>query len=200
MNRPVIRRRRPLSAASFSLLYCLSLIVIAAGASEKKGDEKTRVAVPEPSRESGNRFIFRLDIANGHIGHVFIGCQDGATDGFDLRVDDMAPPPGIGGVGYTFLVSPDRKYNLYKDIRPFADTAQWLFYARIGQKPVRVSWNSASLPKGWDLFCGKWDGQSETVESIIDCRQEKSVEAAKTGFFRFWIVRQNETDTHGAGK
>ena len=136
-------------------------------------------------------FQIKIDIQNGHIGHVFIGCQRGATDNFDSRVDDMAPPPGMGGVGYTFLVSPDKKYNLYRDIRGFSDTVQWLFYAKTGTNPVGISWNAESIPKDWNMYCSPWDGKSENVTTTYDCRQTTFVETDKTGFFRFRIERRN---------
>jgi hypothetical protein len=135
-------------------------------------------------------FEIKLMIENGHIGHVFVGCHNQATDDFDNRLDDMAPPPGMGGVGYTFLVSPDRKYNLYKDIRGFSDIVTWIFYAKPGTKPTIVSWDPGSIPKGWDMFCSPWDGKSKTVESKINGKTTTSVKTDKTGFFRFWMQRK----------
>ncbi len=136
-------------------------------------------------------FQIKLNIENGHIGHVFIGCQSDATDGFDSRIDDMAPPPGMGGSGYTFLVSTDRNFNLYKDIRGFADTVQWTFYAKPGSAPVTLSWAPDSIPDGWKFFCSRWDGKSVGVEGTIDCRVETNITTNEIGFFRFWIVRDN---------
>lgn len=155
------------------------------------GDPESAPATPTPTPPAADQeFQIQLNIENGHIGQVYIGCKPGATDEFDGRVDDMAPPPGMGGIGYTFLVSPDRKYNLYKDIRGFADRVQWVFYAKTGVKPVQVSWEPQAIPKGWTLYCGAWDGTSEEVTGIINCRQTTTVETKKTGFFRFWIIRE----------
>ena len=137
------------------------------------------------------KFQVKLAIEHGHIGHVYIGCQKDASDGFDSRIDDLAPPPGMGGVGYTFLVSPDRAYNLYRDIRGFSDNVQWVFYAKPGKSPVKVTWDPNSIPLGWNMFCGPWDGKSELVTVTYDCRKTNSVETDKTGFFRFWIESQN---------
>ena len=141
------------------------------------------------SKNDYEKFQIKLDIEHGHIGHVYIGCQEDASDDFDSRIDDMAPPPGMGGVGYTFLVSPDRKYNLYRDIRGFSDSVQWVFYAKSGTNPVKVSWEKGSIPEGWNLYCSPWDGKSDSVSVTYDCRKKNSVTLNKTGFFRFWVER-----------
>ena len=145
------------------------------------------------NKKAHKDFEIKLNIENGHIGHVFIGCKEKATDGFDNRIDDMAPPPGMGGVGYTFLVSPDRKYNLYRDIRGFEDKVQWVFYAKIGTKPVSLSWDAKLIPPEWNLYCGEWDGKSEGVKKVLDCREKFSISRSKTGFFRFWIESRPST-------
>ncbi len=166
------------------LIVALFFSVISATAEE---------AAPTAVADKGvaRQFEIKLDIANGHIGHVYIGCHESATDGYDMRIDDMAPPAGMGGIGYTFLVSPDREHNLYRDIRAYADTVRWVFYAKPGRKPVEVSWDAVAIPDGWDLFCGSWDGKSEAVSSRIDCRQTTRVSTDTVSFFQFWIVRQN---------
>jgi hypothetical protein len=145
-------------------------------------------AVPE-ARESGEGFELELKLQNGHIPQVFIACKPGASDGIDRRMDEMAPPPGIG-TGYTFLVSPDRKSNLYKDVRAPADTVQWVLFARPGGKPVNVSWDSKALPEGWNLYCARWDGKSAEVTDVKDCREVSSVSTDTLCYFRFWIARQ----------
>ena len=144
-------------------------------------------AQPDKNKKLYTDFEIKLKIENGHIGHVFIGCREGATDSFDNRIDDMAPPPGMGGVGYTFLVSPDRKYNLYRDIRGFSENVQWVFYAKVGMKPVTLNWDAKSIPEKWNFYCGKWDGKSEGVGKVVNCREKFSIGRDKTGFFRFWI-------------
>jgi hypothetical protein len=149
---------------------------------------KSKFAVPR-GPDTTKRFEVELKLKNGHIGSVFIGCREGATDGMDRRVDDMAPPPGIGGVGYTFLISPDRRFNLYKDIRAYGDVVQWLFYAKVGGKPVTVSWAADAVPKGYQLYCGLWDGKSKTVADAKDCRKVTSMTLEKTGTCRFWLVK-----------
>ena len=142
-------------------------------------------------------FELKLTIQHGHIGHVFIGCKKGATDDFDSRVDDMAPPPGMGGVGYTFLVSPDKKYNLYRDIRGFSDRTEWVFYAKPGTKPVKISWDQDSIPSGWNMYCSPWDGKSEVATISHDCRQIASVETDKIGYFRFRVERESVAESKG---
>ena len=176
------------------VLLLILMIGFLIGGKESRAQDDTREGKKEliaaDSTDIKNApFEIKLMIKNGHIGHVFLGCHDQATDDFDNRLDDMAPPPGMGGIGYTFLVSPDRKYNLYKDIRGFADTIQWVFYAKPGTKPTIVSWDPGLIPRGWDMFCSPWDGKSETVPSNIDCKITTSIKTEKTGFFRFWMQR-----------
>lgn len=173
------------------LLICAFFVATAGWAVEPESPpgRRSKFAVPETNRLQAKRFHLELQIANGHIGSVFIGCQKGATDAYDNGLDDMAPPPGIGGAGYTFLISPDRKHNLYKDIRAYADTIQWLFYAKPGHKPVDVSWDGTQIPDGWKLYCARWDGRSETVTDTVNCRETQKVTAESTTFFRFWMVR-----------
>ncbi len=175
------------------LIACL-LVIISHPQGKAESQSKTQSRQSKNTRNN-NSFLIKLNIQHGHIGHVFIGCSENATDGFDNQMDDMSPPPGMGGVGYTFLVSPDRKYNLYKDMRGFADKVQWVFYARTGGNPVSVSWDPKSIPDGWDLFCSPWDGKSESVPENLDCRKTTSVKTDKTGFFRFWIVRVQKDHT-----
>lgn len=178
---------------SYSLLLAGCLIggsICSASESKAPPRKGPKVAVPGGKHHIANSFRINLNIKNGHIGSVEFGCRDGATDGYDRRIDDMAPPPGIGGVGYTFLVSPDRKFNLYKDIRAYADTVQWVFYAKIGRKPVVLSWEKSQIPNAFDLYCAEWDGRSEAVADTVNCRELESVTAEKTTFFRFWIVKR----------
>ena len=172
-------------------LIIYSLVFAQIGFSSENGESKAKS--PNPTGEetsSDTDFQMKLDIENGHIGHVYIGCKAGATDGFDNRIDDMAPPPGMGGVGYTFLVSPDRKYNLYRDIRGFSAKVQWVFYAKVGSKPVTLSWEPDSIPNEWNLYCGKWDGKSETLKTVLNCRDKTSIQTNKTGFIRFWVEKE----------
>jgi hypothetical protein len=151
-------------------------------------DGKSKFAVPR-GPDTTKSFDVELKIKHGHIGSVFIGCREGATDGMDRRIDDMAPPPGIGGVGYTFLISPDRRFNLYKDIRDYGDVVQWLFYAKVGSKPVTVSWAAEAVPEGYQLYCGLWDGKTKNVPNPKDCRKVTSMTLEKTGTCRFWLVK-----------
>ncbi len=179
------------------LFFIFSHSKIKAANDEKKENQPIIGSKQPESIAKNNAFLIKLNIQHGHIGHVFIGCNENATDDFDNQMDDMSPPPGMGGVGYTFLVSPDRKYNLYKDIRGFADTVQWVFFAKTGKSPVTVSWDPKSIPAGWNMFCSPWDGKSETVPENLNCKKATSIKADKTGFFRFWVVKAPEKQAVG---
>ena len=136
-----------------------------------------------------DNFTFKLSLDNGHVGEVVIGCNPKATDAYDRRLDDYAPPPGIGGVAYTFLVPPDRKMNLYQDVRAPATKAkpvQWIFFARINKDPVTVSWRQAAIPKGLKLYCATWDGKSKETGEIQDMHKVSSIKLEKTGYLRVW--------------
>lgn len=193
-----IRRNRPL----FSLFLFIALLN---GTSPLRGQPTTaqkstppsgrRVALPRPPNPDGAKgFRLRIGIEHGHIDSVFIGCSPQASDKFDRGLDDLAPPPGIGGVGFTFLISPDRKMNLYRDIRALADTVQWLLYAKVGTNPVRLTWDPQDIPRQWDLFCGLWDGKSPTILHPIDCRKTTEITIKETAICRFWIQRRPLTD------
>lgn len=182
----------------------LGLIVAAAGVAAQdphgrdiRGNHerpRPKVAVPRAQgstvKDAARRFEIVVKVENGHIGEVRLGCHEKAGDGYDRRLDDMAPPPGIGGVGYTFLISPDRKFNLYRDTRGFAPTVQWVFYAKVGDKPVTLSWNPEQIPKGYRFYCGLWDGESAQVANPLDAAKTTAITIEKTGLCRFWLVQQ----------
>ena len=163
---------------------------------QSEGEEGNVASTSKVTKRHDEKFQMKLNVEHGHIGHVFIGCEEGATDGFDSKIDDMAPPPGMGGVGYTFLVSPDRKYNLYRDVRGFSNTVQWVFYAKIGAHPIEVHWDVNEIPQGWSMYCSPWDGKSEKVSVTHDCRKTSSIKSAKTGFIRFWMEREGIAKTN----
>ena len=100
----------------------------------------------------------------------------------------MAPPPGMGGAGFTFLISPDRKHNLYRDIRGHTDSPQWVLYAKPGAAAVTVSWEPAAIPQDSNLYCSRWDGASEQVSETVNCREVHSISTKELVFFRFWIT------------
>jgi hypothetical protein len=147
-----------------------------------------RVAVPRQTKAPVRELTVKLTLENGHIPAVFLSCRDGATAGFDPRIDVMAPPAGIGGIGFTCLIPPDREHNLYRDVRPFGDVVQWLLYAKPGGKPIKVSWEPDQLPATRDLFCGRWDGKSQDMTDVINCRETREVTTDSLCFFRFWMV------------
>ena len=135
-------------------------------------------------------FVFKLNLDNGHVGELFVGCKPGATDGYDRKLDDYAPPPGIGGVAYTFLVPADRKMNLYKDVRAPSTPekpAQWLFFARIDKEPVTVSWDPKTLPVDANLYLMKWDGKSKEPGKVLNAAKVDKVKLEKTGYLRIWL-------------
>jgi len=135
-----------------------------------------------------------IKIKNGHIGQVILGCREGATDGFDLRVDDLAPPPGIGGVAYTYLLAPDKKWYFYKDIREYAETVEWVFHASITKLPVTLTWKAdeMQIPEGFRLMAAPWDGKSEKAGKAIDCSKVTEIGLTKTGNIRFTLAREKK--------
>jgi hypothetical protein len=137
----------------------------------------------------GPEFSVKLSVENGHVGELHIACAPGATDGYDRRMDDLVPPPGFGGIGYTFLVPPDRKMNFYRDVRAPAEVTQWLFYGRVGKAPIELSWDAKSLPKALSFYAAKWDGKSKEVGETVDMRKVVKLTLAKTGYVRIWTAK-----------
>lgn len=95
-------------------------------------------------------FTVRFGLKNAHLREVFFGCAEGATAGYDRRVDDFAPPPGIE-TGYVGFISGVKNLPLfYKDIHGTEPEQTWRFYTRVYEgKPIEISWEPASLPEGW---------------------------------------------------
>lgn len=180
---------------TFILLVGVSLWSFGEGVKPLPAPGQPAMRVVPPTE---NGFQIKLSIEGGHIRELFLGCAQGRSDQFDRRepkqgagkfYDEMAPPPGIG-TGYTFLVSPDRTMSLYKDYRGL-DSAepQWVLFAKRGrEKPVSVSWEPAQIPDGKRLFCAKWDGTSEKVSDVVDCRKVRTVTHPGTTYYRFWLV------------
>jgi len=119
-------------------------------------------------------FTLRLGLVHGHLAEVFIGCAAGATPGYDAKVDDLAPPPGIE-TGFTVLVPPVNNVPpLYKDIRGFADTVVWKLHARVWKdKPIQVSWDSAALPAEYDFT-------AQLGDRTVDMRQTPRLDVPET--------------------
>ena len=164
------------------------LLTVGAWAEDKSGGAGAKQALPRPAVQ-GPTFSVKLELVGGHVGELHFGCAPGATDGYDRKLDDLVPPPGFGGVGYTFLVPPDRKMNFYRDVRPPADVTQWLFYGRVGKAPIELSWNAKTLPEGLNFYAAKWDGKSNEVGEIIDLRKVGKLKLEKTGYVRIWTAK-----------
>ncbi len=122
---------------------------------------------------AGDDFLVQLNLKHGHLGKVFFGCQTGATDQFDRRLDIMAPPPGIA-TGYTAFVQPDTGMFLYQDLRAPAATITWQFKAQVFQgKPIRISWDPTKLPEHYQL-------RISLGETSWDMRQATHVDVPQT--------------------
>jgi len=94
-------------------------------------------------------FRVRLELVHGHLRECWFGIDPRGTDGFDRRLDEMAPPPGIE-TGYTAFISPDGRYFYYKDIRGPGKRVVWKFMARVFPgKPIRIRWDAKRLPSGY---------------------------------------------------
>ena len=185
------------------LTYCLTILVaFAMFAEEPETARKSALAALEnpvapKALEADADFQIAIKVKHGHLRELFIGCAEGRTDGFDRRprgaglaamFDEMAPPPGIG-TGYTYLVSPDRRMQLYKDIRgPQPETPQWVLFAKPGDKPVTLSWDKSQIPAGKILYCAKWDGAATDVTEIVDCAKSASVTHDGFVYYRFWLA------------
>lgn len=95
-------------------------------------------------------FMLELSLENAHLRHVFLGCAQQATSGYDRRVDDFAPPPGIqtGYVGFLPGVKGLPLY--YKDVRGPEEQQEWQLYVKVYEgKPIVVSWDRQGLPADW---------------------------------------------------
>ena len=128
-------------------------------------------------------FRVRLGLVHGHLRECWFGCEKGATDGYDRRLDEMAPPPGIQ-TGYTAFVSPDKKFRLYKDIRGFSDILVWHFGAQVyDHKTIEITWEPKALPKAYD-FTIEMDGKK------FDMRRVKNISVPKSRVLILRAVRR----------
>jgi len=115
-------------------------------------------------------FTIRLGLKNAHLREVFFGCAAGATSGYDRRIDDFAPPPGIE-TGYVGFVSGDKRLPLfYKDIHGMEPEQTWTFHTRVFEgKPIEISWVPESLPAGWTFTLTSKAGE-------LDMSRKSSIE------------------------
>ncbi|MCD6098941.1 T9SS type A sorting domain-containing protein [bacterium] len=86
-----------------------------------------------------------------------VGCENGATDGFDRDFDQVAPPsPPEGFYAYFPLSDPDYSFitSLWSDIRNAEDTLVIWRVALVRPTGGTINWNSSSLPPGKMLIDG----------------------------------------------
>lgn len=109
-------------------------------------------------------FILPLHLTNSHLGQLFLGCQRGATDGFDREFDDLAPPPGIQ-TGYAGFISTLPNTLLYKDIKAHGDLKEWRLSLQVYEgKPLRISWRPEQLPTFYHLVLVTGEGEVDMAE------------------------------------
>ncbi len=122
----------------------------------------------EPKVEEKQEDLVTLHIKNGHLSKVILAINEKATDGYDKKLDDMAPPPGME-TGYTALVSPDKQMYLYRDSRKPGKEIEWIFYGKVHkEKVITVSWDKEKLPADYsfDLVQGDKTIKMDQVDSI----------------------------------
>ena len=134
---------------------------------------------------SAENFTIRLGLKNAHLREVFFGCAPNATAGYDRRLDDFAPPPGIE-TGYVGFISGAKNLPLfYKDIRGEKPKQTWRFYTRVYKgKPLEITWDAATLPKGWRFTLTSKAGSVNMAKQeklVIPASETLVITAAKTG-------------------
>jgi len=116
-------------------------------------------------------FEITLNLKGSHLAKLILGCNKKGSDKYDRGLDDMAPPQGIE-TGYSSLISPDKRFYLYKDIRGYSDDVIWFLYsAQYKEKPLIVSWDTKSVPPGYVM----------TIDNPDKGATIKNVDMAKTG-------------------
>jgi hypothetical protein len=96
-------------------------------------------------------FLFPLQLENAQIQSVFIGCQEQATDGYDPKIDEPSPPPGMQ-TGYAGFIGQLQNSLLRKDVKAHGDLKQWRLNVQVYEgKPFRIVWNQDLLPKFYTL-------------------------------------------------
>ena len=86
-----------------------------------------------------------------------IGCENGATDGFDRDFDQVAPPsPPEGFYAYFPLSDPHYSFitSLWNDIRNAGDTVVVWRVALVRPTGGTINWDTGSLPPGKMLVDG----------------------------------------------
>jgi len=106
-------------------------------------------------------FVLALQLTNSHLGQIFLGCRQGATDGFDRDLDDLAPPPGIQ-TGYAGFISTLGNTLLYKDIKAHGDLKEWRISLQVHEgKPLRIAWRTDQLPRFYSLVMVTGDQEKD---------------------------------------
>jgi len=137
------------------VIFCAVTAVDQAGVGSVGAvDSNTVSIVPD-----GELWRLPVDITGGQLGEVVIGMNSSATDGFDVGIDWLSPPPGQG-VGFAALEIPGN--DLARDFRPPADEAEWTLFVSAGEVPVDLAWDTASVPEH-GLFMIEVDGSGEPV-------------------------------------
>lgn len=130
------------------------------------------------SSARAQEFMVKLGLKHGHLREVYLGCKAAATDGFDRRIDVMAPPPGIE-TGYTAFVDGSGRFYLYKDLRAPAKKVEWTFSGRVFPgKPITVSWDPKELPKGVEFAVTLGD-------KTVDMRKQTEISFSETARLTF---------------
>ena len=145
------------------------------------------------SRAWCDDFMVKLSLKNAHLRSVFFGCSAKGSAGYDRRVDDFAPPPGIQ-TGYVGFVPGVKGLPLYyKDVRGPEPQQQWQFYVKVHEgKPVSISWDQEELPAGWEFTV-------ESKSGDADMRREKTLSVTETQVLKISGSRAVTSDAeHGA--
>ncbi|MEA2012273.1 MAG: hypothetical protein U9O87_04195 [Verrucomicrobiota bacterium] len=146
-------------------------------------------AYAEKTKRTSNKnsFSVKINLKGGHLAEVFLGCAEKATDKFDRDYDDMAPPPGIN-TGYTAFISPDNKFYLYKDIRPFSEVVIWNLYGKIFEnKNIILNWDLKTLPENYTF-----SASLNSEDKNYDMKKIKKIKISKTDVLTITAKKKSE--------
>lgn len=112
-------------------------------------------------------FKVKLHLKNSHLGELYFGTAEGASDKYNPEYDLPAPPPGIQ-VGYTAFIS--RPVFLYTDLKEPAEKVSWAYSVKLFPgKPVTVSWSQSDFPDHYKftMIVGDRKIDMNTVSSFV---------------------------------